>query len=94
MISAKLIKDLEKKGFELDFPTFESNENRIIEILAEKNERLYPAIPITLTEHFNYDLILQRLKLPERKKFDQIILIADKIFRKEKIPNTYTRQII
>lgn len=94
MISAKLIKDLEKKGFELDFPTFESNDNRIIDILTEKNERLYHAIPLLLTEHFNYDLIQHRLKLLEKKKFDQIILIADKIFRKEKLPNTYTRQII
>ncbi|NQU78953.1 hypothetical protein HQ545_04255 [Candidatus Woesearchaeota archaeon] len=94
MISAKLIKDLEKHGFELEFPTYGTNEDMILEIINEENERLYPAIPLLLLDHFNYDLIKHRLKPIQRKKFDFIILIADSIFKKEKLDNKNTKQII
>jgi len=40
MITAKLIKSLEQEGFALDFPQYTSNEERIIELIKEKNERL------------------------------------------------------
>ncbi len=40
MISARLIKDPEREGFSLEFPGYESNEERIIEILRENNPRL------------------------------------------------------
>jgi len=80
MISAKLIKDLEKKGFRLDFPSYDSNEDRIIDILKEKNPRLYLAIPLLLQEEFSYDQIIKKLGKKELiDSFDRIIIITNKI---------------
>jgi hypothetical protein len=78
MISAKLIKALEKKGFSLSFPSYSSTEELIKEILTESNERLYTAIPLLLAEEFNYDLIALDSDL--KNKFDKILNIAEKIF--------------
>jgi len=94
MISAKLIKDLEKKGFELEFPEYDSNENRIIDILKEKNERLYLAIPILLKEDFHYEYITRRLSPSERRQFNRILIITSKIFKKEGIDDTDIEQTL
>ena len=46
MIPAKLIKDLERIGFQLDFPTYKTNEDRIFDTLKTDNQRLFLAIPL------------------------------------------------
>lgn len=94
MISAKLIKNLEKKGFNLDFPGYSSNEEEIIEILKGKNERLYLAIPLLLQNEFDYKKIITKLDAKSIKEFNQIILITDKIFRMENINDSYLKKII
>ena len=94
MISAKLIKNLEKKGFDLDFPSYNSNEEEIIEILKEKNERLYLAIPLLLQSEFDYKKIIAKLSKKSIKDFNHIILIANNIFKLEGIDNKYTKKII
>ena len=63
MISAKLIKDLEREGFSLEFPSYESNEERILEILKENNPRLNLAMPLLLQYKFDYKEIINKLKL-------------------------------
>lgn len=97
MISAKLIKDLERYGFKLDFPSYDSNENKIIDTLKTDNRRLYLAIPLLLQHKFDYKRIIK--KLTTRKKslignFDKIIIITNKIFKLEGIDNSYIKRII
>ncbi|MEA3379049.1 MAG: hypothetical protein U9Q69_05445 [Nanoarchaeota archaeon] len=82
MIPAKLMKELEKKGFELEFPRYGSNDEKIIAILKKNNERLYAAIPILLIEKFDYNKIKSKLSKNQITKFNHIILIAKKIFSK------------
>lgn len=94
MISAKLIKNLEKQGFELEFPNYASNEEKIIDILKEKNERLYLAIPLLLKQDFDYKKITRKLNKAEIYDFNKIILITNKIFNSEKIDNSYIKIII
>ena len=94
MISAKLIKDLEKHGFELEFPGYASNEEKIIDILKEKNERLYLAIPLLLKQDFDYKKITGRLNRAEIYDFNKIISITNKIFNYEKIDNSNIKKII
>lgn len=94
MISAKLIKDLEKKGFKLDFPSYISNEDRIIDILKEKHERLYLAIPLLLQDKFDYKKIIKKLNKKEIKDFNKIVIITNKIFMLESIDNDYIKKII
>jgi len=94
MISAKLIKDLERKGFRLDFPSYSSNEERIIAILKEDNERLFLAIPLLLMEEFDYSAIIKKISKKLRTEFDKIIFISNKIFKKEGIDQSYLSKII
>ena len=94
MISAKLIKDLEKKGFELDFPSYESNEERIIEILNEKNPRLNLAIPLLLQNEFNYKKIIDKLEPNLINEFNKILIISEKIFKLENIDATIIGDIL
>ena len=80
MISAKLIKDLEREGFSLEFPSYESNEERIMEILKENNQRLNLAIPLLLRHRFDYKKIINKLNLTKFgskliKDFKKIIII-------------------
>jgi len=92
MIPAKLMKDLEKKGFSLDFPSYTSNEDLICDILKEQNERLYLAIPLLIQEKFNYKEIISKLK--KRGIFNKIIIITSKIFSMEHIDNKFLQKII
>ncbi|MEK6947391.1 MAG: hypothetical protein AABX32_07335 [Nanoarchaeota archaeon] len=91
MIPAKLIKDLERIGFQLDFPSYKSNEERIIEILKTNNQRLFLAIPLLL-EHFDYNVIINKLSSLDSagkliEQFNKILFIADKIFILESLDN-------
>ena len=93
MISARLIKDLERRGFALDFPSYGSVEEEIIEILKEKNSRLYLALPILLMEKFDYSIVKKKLDKGSLKEFDRIISIANKIFESEGIDNSHLKGI-
>ncbi|MEK6876524.1 MAG: hypothetical protein AABX63_03875, partial [Nanoarchaeota archaeon] len=99
MISAKLIKDLEREGFSLDFPSYESNEERIIEILKESNPRLSLAMPLLLRYKFDYRKIDGKLNSMKKgadliKNFKKIITISDEIFELEGIDNRHLESII
>src|SRR3989338_1179181 len=94
MIPAKLIKDLEKIGFQLDFPTYKSNEDRIFEILKTNNQRLFLAIPLILQYNFNYDIIINKLSSLNKHEadrlirlFNKILIITNKIFILENLNN-------
>jgi hypothetical protein len=94
MIEAKLIKDLEKKGFELDFPSYGTVEEEIVSILKKKNDRLNLAIPLLLQEEFDYNKIKKSLAKDVITLFNRIILIARDIFQKEGIDNSHIKKII
>ena len=94
MIPARLIKDLEKKGFELEFPGYASNEEEIIEILKTENQRLYLAIPLLLQQRIDYKRITNKLDAKLKKEFNKIIIIADKIFRSEGIDDKHIKSVI
>lgn len=95
MITAKLIKDLEKKGFMLDFPGYISKEDEILEILHTDNERLNLAIPLLLTEKFDYEKIIKKIKSKELiKKFNKLIMISKKIFHLNDFDNSHLKEII
>ncbi|MEK6885597.1 MAG: hypothetical protein AABX17_01370 [Nanoarchaeota archaeon] len=87
MLSAKLIKSLEKRGFLLEFPDYNSNEEIIIEILKENNPRISLSLPLFLGEEFNYKKIITKLSKEEKKELDKAIIISKKIYDKEKIEN-------
>lgn len=94
MISAKLIKSLEEEGFALEFPNYSSNEERIMEILKEDNERLLLALPLLLQYDFDYDRIKSKLSQKLLEKFNLTILITENIFKIEKIKRTHLKEII
>lgn len=101
MISAKLLKDLERFGFELEFPGYSSNENRIFEILKENNQRLYLAIPLLLQHPIDYDLIISKLSLLKGEhatslisQLNKLLIITNKIFMLEGIANRHILNII
>ncbi len=86
MISARLIKNLEPEGFALDFPGYASNEERIMEIIKENNERLLLALPLLFQYPFDYESIRKEIGNKIRMKIlNRIILITEKIFQKERI---------
>lgn len=94
MISAKLLKSLEKEGFSLEFPDYPSNEERIIDILKEKNERLLLTIPLLLRYNFNYATITSKLKPKQIKILNQLLIITYHLFEKERIDTTSLTSII
>ena len=88
MISAKLIKSLEKQGFLLEFPGYNSPEEIIIEILKENNPRIFPSLSFFLKEEFGYPKIYSKLTSSQKKEFDKAILISEKIYRNKNINNS------
>ncbi len=96
MISAKLIENLEKEGFKLNFPSYNTNEEKIIEILFEKNERLLLALPLLLKYNFDYKQILNKINKQKNliQIFNKILYISNEIYKKEKINNSFTQKII
>lgn len=89
MIPAKLIKDLEDKGFKLDFPKYHSIEEEIIAILNQDNERLDAAIPLLL-EKADIGKI-SPLEKSRKKRLSKLIAIAKKIFEKEGISHSHLK---
>ena len=94
MIPAKLIKDLEKLGFQLDFPTYKSNQDRIFDTLKINNQRLFLAIPLLLQSNFDYDSIISKLSSLKKeqakeliKQFNKILIITNRIFTLERLNN-------
>ncbi|MDP2909447.1 MAG: hypothetical protein Q8N77_06605 [Nanoarchaeota archaeon] len=94
MIPAKLIKDLEKKGFGLEIPGYASDEEEIIDILKTKSQRIYLAIPLLLQQNIDYRRITSKLNAKLKKEFNKIIIIADKIFKSEGLDNKHLKEII
>lgn len=94
MIPAKLIKDLEKKGFELEFPSYASKEEEIIEILKTKSQRLYLAIPLLLQQKIDYKRITSKLNAKLKKELNKIILITNKMLATEGMDNKHLIEII
>jgi len=93
MISAKLIKSLEKKGFSLEFPYYGSLEDEIIEILKEENPRLNASFVVLLNGEFDYKMVSKKLSKAQKKQFDKSIAICNKIYNKEKISNKLSKII-
>jgi len=87
MLSAKLIKALEKKGFVLEFPDYESNGDLIIEALKEHNPRINLSLPLFFDKEINYSKIASKLTASEKKELNKIIAISKKIYQKENIDN-------
>ena len=94
MLSAKLIKALEKKGFLIEFPEYNSNEELIIEILKENNPRINLNLTIFLNEGFDYRRIKSLIDKIKLKELNKIIIISEKIYRKENIRNNLKDLII
>jgi len=94
MTNAKLIKALEKKGFELNFPSYDSNEDFIINILREGDARIDAAIPLCLKEDFNYQEIRRKLTTSLIDKFNEYILITREICILESLPHDHLDRII
>lgn len=87
MISAKLIKALEKEGFSMEFPDYGSNEELILDILKEHNLRINIGLPLFLKEEINYKKIVSKLGAEDKKELNKIIFITKRIYEKEKIEN-------
>ncbi|MEK6892623.1 MAG: hypothetical protein AABX07_00295 [Nanoarchaeota archaeon] len=85
MPSAKLIKNLEKEGFFLEFPDYESKEEIIIDIIREKNSRLSLSLPLFLKEEIAYKKIISKLSAVQKKELDKAVLISKEIYKKEDI---------
>ncbi|MBW2989206.1 hypothetical protein KY358_02700 [Candidatus Woesearchaeota archaeon] len=102
MISSRLMKDLEKEGFRLDFPSYGSNEDKIIGILEEDNPRLDLALPLLLRYRFDYKKIILGLSKGRPagiakkriKKLNKAILISDRIFLEENISKKHLQAIM
>ena len=93
MTSARLIKAIERKGFFLDFPSYESNEEIISEILKGENPRLNLSLPLFLMEDIDYKKVTSNISKAEKKEIEKIIIISDKIYRKEKIKSNISKLI-
>ncbi|MDP7116399.1 MAG: hypothetical protein QF915_05045 [Candidatus Woesearchaeota archaeon] len=92
MISAKLIEELKNYGFELDFPRYYSIEELISQILKQKNQRLYAAIPLLLRKPIDMEKI--QATSSAMNAFKQIILITKQIYKKERIDHGQIDQLI
>jgi hypothetical protein len=95
----ELIKSLEREGFKLNFPSSMSNDEKIIAILKENDDRLNLAIPFLLEKEFDYTLIRDSLlKIKNGKEiliaFNKNILISKEIFRKLKKDTAKLDEII
>ena len=94
MITAKLMKNLEREGFTLNFPEYSSSEEMIREILQENNERLRLALPLLFRSEFDYEKIKKNLPKKNLSTFNRLILISNNIFIKEKLNNRWLKEII
>lgn len=85
MPEAKLIKALEREGFFLEFPGYQSREELITDVLRESNDRLLLSLPLLLRGSFGYRKIVSQVAKEEKRLLDKAILISEKIYRKENI---------
>jgi len=88
------MKSLEEQGFTLEFSRYQSNEEQIIELIKEHNERLFLALPLLLRYEFSYKNIINKINKEEKALFIRIILIAHSIFQTEKIEHEHIKRII
>jgi hypothetical protein len=93
MPSAKLIKALEKQGFFLDFPSYQSHEEIIMEILKENNQRISRSLPLFLKDKIDYKRLCSKLNAKEKKELDKAIIISLKIYEEEKIESSLKETI-
>ena len=95
MIQPELLKDLERRGFSLNYPDTISQDEKILSILKEENPRYLLALPLLLREEFNYEFIIKKLGTQKLENtFQKIILISWSIFADENIPRTHLQSII
>ncbi|MBI2140683.1 hypothetical protein HYU14_07210 [Candidatus Woesearchaeota archaeon] len=94
MISAKLMRALELRGFALEFPLYDANEEMIIEILREGNERLFLALPLLFQQEFDYEGIIRKLGKKSIAALNRHILISCRIFERENINSAHLKTII
>lgn len=85
MPDAKLIKTLEREGFYLEFPLYNSIEEIIGDILKGKNSRIILSLPLFLINFFDYLKIVSRIGISEKREFDKAILFSRGIYKKERI---------
>ena len=93
MLNAKLIKVLEREGFFLEFPDYSSTEEIIIEIFKENNPRLNTGPSLFLEREFDYKKILSKLNNSQKRYFNKIILLSEKIYKKENRKNNLNKII-
>jgi hypothetical protein len=93
MLSAKLIKSLENKGFFLEFPPYENKEDIIIEILKENNPRITASLILFLDVPLDYKKITKKLTKEGIKQLNKFILISEKIYKKENVQSDLNRII-
>lgn len=94
MINAKLMKSLEEEGFLLEIPDYESNEQRIIDLLKENNDRLLLALPLLLQYDFSYKKVINNLNKKQIKDLNTSIAIAYSLLEKENIEHSHLKKII
>lgn len=95
MPEAKLLYALEKKGFSLIFPRYDTPEDLIINILREKNPRLDSALPLCLKSDFDYQEIKRKLSDSDLiRKLNKTILITKEICILEGLPHDHLDRII
>ncbi len=87
MLSARLIKALEKKGFLIEFPDYNSNEELILEIIKENNPRINLSLTLFLDDEFDYGKIKSLIDEIKLKELNKIIIISEEIYKKEGIKN-------
>lgn len=88
MVKAKLIKELERQGFFLEFPKYDSREVLIIDILKENNPRITLSLVLFLMDFFDYSKIVKKINNEQKKELDKAIIISEKIYLRENIENS------
>ena len=95
MIQPGLLKELERKGFELEYPDTLSIEGKIIALIKEDDTRLLLAIPLLMMEKFDYSQIINKLGSEKlENSFKKLICISSSILKDEGIGTQHLTKII
>ncbi len=95
MLPIELLKELERRGFELNYPDTIPLEGKIVSIMKENNPRYFLALPLLLMEEFDYKSIMQKLDNEKSKiGFNRIICISSIILQDEGISRGHLKKII